>query len=219
VMLRSLPGTATHEIIGLLSLILYMGIPVYFIIKFATARFGKTGAAHHATPVEMKATRYVLPILLFAMLFLSFAAVKKRSLTDVKDARLAQLQLPGFTKRKQQDGVIEFRNERLLVYIKPAVRAFQGDHPPVLCWKGSGFDAEQVAKKEINGVIVLKAILKKGSTTQYTAWWYDNGSVKTTDQWTWRLSHGEPFRIINITSDNEDVLYEAVSAFLKKKLF
>ena len=114
---------------------------------------------------------------------------------------------------------MEYRKDSLLVYIKPAVRAFESDHPPVLCWKGAGFEVEQVSEVMVGNSKLLMAVIKKGRITRYTAWWYDNGTVKTADQWTWRLSKGEPFRIVNLTTGDRAELLQSCREFLAKKLF
>lgn len=219
VLFRSMPGTASHELIGMFSLIAYMAAPVYFLITRLLKRYG-------TLPVEYAPGRFsgwqysvALPAIAFACLFFSFTSVEHSLKTVVRDQKLETLQLEGFYKLKKEDGVMEYRRDSLLVYIKPAIKMFESDHPPALCWRGSGFDVEQVSEIEVLHYKVLMATIKKGNKTQYTAWWYDNGLIKTDSQWHWRMAKGEPFRIINITATTKKELLLNCRLFLSKKLF
>lgn len=219
VFFRSLPGTLSHELIGMFAMIAYVAAPLYFLTRLVIRRYGKEPALQSQQAPFMTKRHLVFPLLAFALLFYSFTSVERTSKTLMRDVKLEQLHLPGFTKAKKEDGVMEYRKDSLLVYIKPAVRAFESDHPPVLCWQGAGFTVEQVAPLKLNGVTLLMAVIKKGQITRYTAWWYDNGAVKTTDQWAWRLSAGEPFRIVNLTTGSKEELLLHCRTFLAKRLF
>lgn len=219
VFFRSMPGTLSHELIGMFSMILYVAAPLYFLTRQVVKRYGKEMILQPVAPFLMVRKNGVFPVIAFAMLFYSFTSVERASKTLIRDAKLEQLSLPGFSKAKKEDGVMEYRKDSLLVYIKPAVKAFESDHPPVLCWQGSGFEVEQVSEVNIGPHTLLMAAIKKGSITRYTAWWYDNGTIKTTHQWTWRLAKGEPFRIVNLTTGSREELLHNCREFLAKKLF
>lgn len=216
---RSLPNTFSHEVIGILSLLLYMALPMALLINKTVSRFGKSLYSSESFFLSFNKRKAVVTICACALLCFSFMKIEKDSKNVVKDLKVEKLTLPGYTKSKKEDGVYEFRRDSILIYVKPAVKPFESDHPPALCWKASGFDVEDVTETNIGGNTILVAQLKKESITQYTAWWYDNGSIKTTDQWVWRLNKGEPFRIINITAQNKQAMLKECERFLKLKLF
>jgi exosortase N len=217
VLLRAMPGTLAHELTGILAMIAYVAVPVFFFIRFIVKRYGKARANGEFSPPG-PVSRLAFPIVTGLMVWLAHNVVVKEENAQA-DPLLAKLEIPGFTRVLKEDGVAEFRSPSLLVYIKPPVRPFQSDHPPALCWKAAGFDVEQVSEEIICGNKVLMAVLKKDSAVQYTAWWYDNGKVKTTDQWVWRLSRGEAFRIVNLTAANKDFLVKECGRFAAMKLF
>ncbi|MES2681525.1 MAG: exosortase N [Bacteroidota bacterium] len=218
VLFKSMPGTLSHELIGIFSLLVYVALPLHWLINKQVKKYGRQPQVY--TPVlRMRRTAFVFPLIAFTLLFFSFKSVEQKSKTVVTDEKLEKLILKGFSKTRRQDSVMEFRKDSLLVYIKPAVKAFESDHPPALCWKGSGFDVEQVEETSIGNRVILTAQVRKDATKQYTAWWYDNGTIKTTDQWTWRLAKGEPFRIINITCKSRGELLMHCRDFLERKIF
>jgi exosortase N len=218
VLFKSMPRTLSHDLIGLFSLLTYVAMPMNWIINKQVKKFGREPQAQ-SQEIRLPHTKFAFPLIAFALLFYSFKSVEQKSKTVVKDEKLEKLQLKGFSKTRRQDSVMEFRKSNLLLYIKPAVKAFESDHPPALCWKGSGFDVEQVEEIKVGNHFILIAELKNDTVKQYTAWWYDNGTIKTTDQWTWRLAKGEPFRIINLTCTSKEELLMHCRDFLKRKMF
>ncbi len=219
VLFKSMPETLSHEMIGIFSLILYTAVPMYFLILFLIKRFGRTIVINEGIVLKPSKRSLALTFTACALLFLSFTYVEKSSKTEIKDLKLENLTLDGFTKSKKEDGVMEFRKNDLLVYIKPGTKFYGADHPPSLCWKGSGFDVEETTEEIILDQKIMTAVIKKGNTIQYTAWWHDNGTIRTTDQWTWRSTRGEPFRIINLTTNTKEDLILNCKIFLQKKLF
>lgn len=218
VFFRSAPGTFSHDTIGLVSLIIYTLIPVYFLIRFLTKRYGtvqEEKPQHQAAPF-MKSS--IISILLCIAMIVASSFVKSTK-HYAKDQKLSALVLPGYSRQAKEDGVYEFRKDSVLIYIKPANKAYESDHPPALCWQGSGFQLNEITEAHYGNITVLKAILKRDSVTQYTAWWYDNGTNKTISQWEWRFSKGEPYRIINITTINKEELDKLCNFYLRQKLF
>lgn len=219
VMFRSEAGSASHEIIGLFSLLMYTIIPLHFIIGFSIKRFGKsfeqTSADHN-----FGYSKYVaICVALVFTTTATFAKVRHQHENFTQDDKLAQLNLEGFTRLEKLDGVIQFSSPNALVYIKPANKGYESDHPPSLCWQSAGFALEEIMEKEMGTHRIWFAKLKRDATVQYTAWWYDNGINKTIDQWHWRLDKGEPYRIVNITTRTPQELEKTCAEFLSKKLF
>lgn len=219
VLFKSEAGSVSHDMLGIASLLLYTILPVYFIINYSVKRFGKSFVSETKTPLVTKPSNSVLIIVLCITSILVFTSVKKTLQQTIKDEKLSRLIIPGYTKALKEDGVFEFRNANSLIYIKPANKGYESDHPPTMCWQGSGFRLEEINEKNYNGFNILCATLKRDTIVQYTAWWYDNGSDKTIEQWRWRFSHGEPYRIINITTKTRPALEALCKSYLNQKLF
>ncbi len=219
VFFKSEPNTMQHDLIGIASLIIYTGVPVYGIISFLQKKNKQTIDAEANIAIAPFKKNALITLLMTVLILTASFKVKDHLRNTIKDQKLAKLQLPGYKKQTKEDGVAEFRKDSILIYIKPAAAGYESDHPPSMCWQGSGFKLEKVTEEIISGNIVLSAILKRGDIIQYTAWWYDNGSNKTVKQWDWRFSRGEPYRIINITTKTRADLDSLCNIYLNKKLF
>jgi len=219
VFFRSMPGTMSHDVIGILSLVVYMAIPMYFLVRFLVKKFGTTVEEKQVTGEAPFKKTIIASAMLCSGLILADYLVNDFKEKNLKDEKLSHLNLPGFTKTLKDDGVMEYRKDSILIYIKPANKAYESDHPPNMCWQGSGFQLKEISEFKCAGYTIFTATLKKETLTQYTAWWYDNGKSKTISQWEWRLSKGEPFRTINITTTNKQELEMLCNDYLKQKLF
>lgn len=77
----------------------------------------------------------------------------------------------------------------------------------MLCWKGSGYDFQQIEETVISGNRVYTAMLQQGKEILYTAWWYENGQQSTISQldWRWGAFRGaHPYSLVNVTTTNRD---------------
>ncbi len=82
----------------------------------------------------------------------------------------------------------------------------------------SGYTFGQVKSMLINDIEIYTGVLKKGSETLQTAWWYDNGQTQTVSQTEWRTAilKGEPnFNLVNITAADTATLYKNIKLILK----
>lgn len=219
VFFKSEPDTIHHDMIGIASLIIYTIVPVYFIVSFLNKKFGTIEYLGKSTKNKSFKKNVLITVGLSLALFFISNNVKDYLKNTIKDQKLYELQLPGYSKKIKELGVAEFRKDSVLIYIKPASRGYEGDHQPVMCWQGSGFKLEKIMEANFENFTILTAILKKDTIVQYTAWWYDNGTNKTISQWDWRFSTGEPYRIINITTKSKEELNELCRFYLKQKLF
>lgn len=219
VLFRSEPGTIGHDLIGMGSLLLYTLVPVFFLIRWLIRRFGSSPQTDQGESKPSFVKSLCLTLILCLCLVAVSGFVKQQSKAQVKDEKLEMLRLPGYSKSLKEDGVYEFLKADVLIYIKPANKAYESDHPPAMCWQASGFRLDEISEQHDGDATILKAVLKRDSVTQYTAWWYDNGSEKTVSQWKWRFSKGEAFRIINITTDDPKKLDSLCRFYLKQKLF
>jgi exosortase N len=134
---------------------------------------------------------------------------------------VASVQLNGMRADYIGGGITKYSNEELLVYIKSIPEFFTGEHTPLFCWKGSGYQIEKLNKTEVDGMEVYTGVLKKGDERLYTAWWYFNGSIHTIDQFTWRsvmLKGGNEFSLVNVTTSEESKLQSVIEEILSKNL-
>jgi len=109
--------------------------------------------------MKQKITYLTYPLLL---LLLVLTGWQFRQVPVPNDVELADINLPNFQKSKTENGMWKFENQDALVYIKPAVKAFQGSHDPRICWSGSGYEFTKVKTTEIDGQKIYTAILTKG---------------------------------------------------------
>lgn len=146
---------------------------------------------------------YLLPILLIV------TGWQFRQTHTPNVAGLAHISIPGFQQSQTENGMLKFENEDALIYIKPAVKAFQGSHDPRICWSGSGYEFTKITKTTIDETKIYTALLTKGNDQLHTAWWFDNGTIQTIDEWQWRwttLSGKSGFRLVNVTTARQEDL-------------
>jgi len=219
-LLRAMPATLGHEMIGILSLIVYVALPLFFIIRLLFWRFGKP--VKTIMPAKKKKVSiYITTLILLLGLTLN-NHYRANFRNDAADKALELVSLPGYNSEVLKNGVLQLESENSLIYIKPSSTFYGASHTPIICWKGSGykFKKEQLTKLGNNQIYTAELISEQ--ETLYTAWWYDNGNYKTTKQfeWRWRMIMGEePFRVINITSKSRKELLKEAENILHKNLF
>lgn len=219
VLFRSEPGTIGHDLIGMGALVLYTLVPVFFLTRWLIRRFGKTPQESQGEQRPSYAKSLCITLVLSLCLITVSGFVKHQSQMQIKDEKLETLVLAGYSKSLKEDSVYEFLKTDVLIYIKPANKAYESDHPPAMCWQASGFRLDEISEQRYGDASILKAVLKRDSAIQYTAWWYDNGREKTVSQWQWRFSKGEPYRIINITTNDPEKLDSLCRWYLAQQLF
>lgn len=213
VVLTSMPDTLSHELIGLASLLLYMIVPMYFLLR----RWGKRKAkqsiiAEESAPLSFPLITSPKTVLILLLPVLSIFLVswsREEIEKPIEDAWVAQLELPGMQKTVRETGVVQFENDSVLLYVKPAVRFWGADHTPEVCWRASGYTFSHIDTLSIGGQTIWQAKLIHESETLYTAWWYENSQSRTHQQWEWRwqmLKGAEPYRLINVTTVDPDEL-------------
>jgi len=157
----------------------------------------------------MKKILTLIPYLLPVLLMLTGWQFRQSHIPN--DTELANISIPGFDKSTTENGMWKFENDDALIYIKPAVKAFQGSHDPRICWSGSGYEFTKIKKIKIGATDIYTAILTKGNDELHTAWWFDNGEIKTIDEWQWRwttLSGKSGFRLVNVTTAEQTDLLD-----------
>lgn len=221
VILQSKPETILHELVGLISFGIYFILPMYFIIKFIIK---KDKTQFKKSFGIISTNKLVVAILSFSIiLILSYFNFNREHYRNIEvDNKTCNIELTGYTKTITPEHVLTFNNNEALIYIKPSCHFLGPDHSPTICWKGSGYEFENIKVEKIGLFEIYTADLKKENETLKTAWWFDNGNIKTISQleWRWKTARGEePFRLINVTTSSKDELNNQINQLIKKNLF
>ncbi|GAB4402275.1 MAG: hypothetical protein OHK0039_00020 [Bacteroidia bacterium] len=213
VLLASPPGTLGHELIGLSSLLLYTGLPVWWLLRQVSARWGRP----ERTTAEVAPGRGVWAGVLLLALSLWGTATVAMSRRTVPADWWTGLALPGGMEQVQlEDQVLCLYDSDLLIYLKPPVAPWRGDHHPQMCWRGAGFELQALRVDTVAGRAVYRGTLQRGAEVFETVWWYENGRGSTIGVWDWRMRvlRGEPwFHLVNITARDRVAVDAAVACW------
>ena len=197
VFFKAMPNTLPHELIGILCLIIYVFVPIYFLVKRWSPSFLK--------PIENTSKSTGIPglqiILTIGFLTIGyFSSSFKRSFP----LPLVPNNIEQYQQKALKDNVLQLKNDNTLIYIKPGVPFYAGDHVPKVCWRGEGYTFLKEEIRNFDQQSIITAILKTPENTLlYTAWWYNNSLHHTIHQWEWRwdvFMGAPPYQLINITS-------------------
>ncbi len=217
------PGTSEHEIIGLISLLIYIIIPGAWLASFLVRRYGKAEAELNSqVPAIALARKAIIwnSIIIVHISLASFLIMRRADGGFHNSGKLQQLE--GYSAQRISAEVVKLENEHSLIYIKHIPSFYHADHHPMVCWKGSGYVFNHVLEKSINGVPVFMARLQNKNDVLYTAWWYDNGVRRTTAQLSWRtdvLTGGPEYSLINVTAASKKKLDEQITKVLSNNHF
>lgn len=216
-----LPENPMHDVVGLVCLVVYVMLPLVFVIRWLYRTHGKSveivsleTPKPHRWPHRL-ATGVALLALGIVFTQLIFHQTPKRNFSES-----GVLQLSGFSKRVASDGIVQLTSPEMLVYVKPIAAFYVAEHSPLICWRGSGYRFTRVEKQTIKGTEIYTGILQKGSDRIYSAWWFDNGTHRTTDQWDWRwrMLRGEKgFCLVNVNVNRKEDLEGAVNQIFQQK--
>lgn len=211
------PEHFLHETIGLICFVTYAVIPVYCLARWITHRFGGSSElvkrSYQTTPGWMK-TGIIIMATAVLWIGVNFTARKAASMKNIATAFSDRA---GFRTEYMDDGVTKVSNAEALIYLKPIAEFFSGEHTPLFCWKGSGYQFRHIRKKHVNGYEIYCGEMVKPEGSLWTAWWYSNGSIRTIDQFDWRLrmlKGKAPFHLVNVTASDEATMVRYASKFL-----
>lgn len=208
---RTAPDTILHEMLGIFSLVIYVILPLYLIVKLVYRYFSKP--IKQKTKQVYKANGNILILILLGLLaILNYNRENYR--TVPADIDIAEIKIEGFQCNLLENKVVQLTNDSALVYIKAIPNFYSADHTPLICWKGSGYQLNNQQKTDLDNYKVYTAELAQpNSDTLYTAWWYDNGKHQTISQldWRWRLIKGEDgFSLVNVTCKDRKKLEQEI---------
>lgn len=206
------PDTIGHEVVGLLSLVLYAILPVILVLRLLSKRgwlLSNNAAYEIMTPKPISA--YPIMVLCAGIAWFGFTYVPQANY--VKDSPYLKLRLANYEAQTSKLDVLQLRGEEGLIYIKPPATFYGSDHSPYICWSGSGYVFKQMQEDTLAGIPMYTARLEYKTDTLYTAWWFSNGQQRTIEQLVWRLESLKgkaPFALVNVTSTTPAKLEEQI---------
>jgi exosortase N len=209
---RIAPENPMHEFMGILCLVVYIVIPLHLVSGWFVRRYGKLKNEPVSQPAVVRRS-----IALMSMLSIIVFSVGVSIQHNRQDLRIdhADVHFNDVTPEKLEGGITKISTNELLIYVKTIPEFFTGEHTPVMCWRGSGYEFSGVTTLAVAGVTVYKGILVKDGEILYTAWWYSNGHVKTISQFNWRMAmlKGDPkFCLVNVTARDEQTLMKSLTS-------
>lgn len=218
VLMRSFPKTLSHELIGIFSLIFYVLIPIYFLIRYSSRHVLPGSNLSIISPRPWKK----VPVFFLITCTLIIVSLRWETVVNPIDtSHYNSWEIAGMEKDYLPNRVIKFSNEELLIYMKAPRAMWASDHAPNICWRSSGYKFIEVERESLGEKIYYKAKLKKGEKILHTAWWFENGTIHTHRQLTWRLNMlkgDKPYYMVNLTCENEESLYKYCQQYLQKPL-
>ena len=151
--------------------------------------------------------------------FFALVSVQKQPMRHAALESLVPVGLPEHCSRDTlQDGVVKYRSDGLLIYVKPIQGWYDTEHTPLICWQGSGYEFGQIREQIIGKTTLYTGILEqKGVAPLYTAWWFDNGQEQTISQarWRWLDAGGASgFSLLNVTADTPEQLQQQLTRMI-----
>lgn len=212
VLFNILPENPMHDVAGLAGLALYVFVPTWLGLRWAYRRWGKRVAVGTGLPKNQAAFLPAVQVALslFVAWFVVTESLQKTPHVTDETAIVPQGLPTNVTVNRLQDGVIQYKHDSLLVYVKPIRGFYSTEHTPLICWQGSGYTFGKVWEQKMGNILCYAGTLEKpGAPILYTAWWFDNGTTQTISQAHWRRldAGGAPgFSLVNVTAPDRVTL-------------
>lgn len=217
-----LPETMLHEITGLACFLVYIIFPLYFIVK-RLGSFIKPGTMPAQVKERPVTTRKAWTMNFLMTPILVIASFKNLELKkEIVDNWQGIKKLGDYSVQNLPQQTLKLEKKASLVYIKKIPAFYNADHTPYICWKGSGYNFENMEEQKIAGISVFAGKLKNDTGELFTAWWYMTNNKTTVDQLVWRwdmLTRGRNYAVVNVTSTSKTELIAEVSNILKNNPF
>lgn len=214
------PENIMHEVVGIVCLLVYTVVPLYFLSARLIRWKGVPMATHVSIPQTLTPRATVM--LAFLGVFVMMTGFSIDPVRNGSEAKHASVSMPGMQITQIEGGITKLTNDQVLIYVKPIPEFFTGEHTPLICWQGSGFAFKQVKKELVNGHEIFVGLLAHENTYLYSAWWYTDGEVETIDQLTWRtrmITMDRDFCLVNVTASDDVTLHKNLEQlFARRKL-
>ncbi|MEJ2882866.1 exosortase N [Pedobacter sp. GR22-6] len=213
VIFKIMPGNFLHDFAGMICMVVYVMLPLaLFAERFLNWLF-KSPVNDIETTVHTFSYKTTLLILLLLVVWFGPYLSPPH-----KQGRVAHrhIQLKGYTKQTVYGDVTKLQNNLALIYLKPTP-FYAPEHNPMICWTGSGYEFNLIRKETILDIEIYTATLQKGQEKIYAAWWFDDGEMKTTNQWKWRWNsavNSRPFYLVNVNTARSEDLRKIVETLL-----
>ncbi len=227
VLFRILPENPMHDAVGMACLCFYVVVPLIFAVQWLYAHKSRMAIVEPlARPAGLGFSKHTILAAIHLLLVVFMAAhIFLQPKREAKQLASIHRDLPGMTRKNAKNDVVQFSNDRILLYVKPIAAFYHAEHSPLVCWRGSGYVFKQVGTQKVDGMEIYSGILQKGREQVHAAWWFDNGRHQTIRQldWRWRTVKGEkPFCLVNVNVNvnvnREDELETAVRWALAQKV-
>lgn len=201
-----------HDLAGIMALILYVLLPLYFL----TNKIYKPGINPEGHLSAMNRHAVYLNVFILSLLCISMIRSEIKALE--KTETISHSEIIGFRKQLVENGIIKFENETALVYVKP-LQFYNAEHNPMICWKGSGYEFRNIKEELVRGKPVYTGIISNGKDELHTAWWFDNGKVKTNDQleWRWSAIREGGFSLVNVSAATKEELQRELQKLIARE--
>lgn len=210
VFFRIPPENSMHEFIGLLCLVVYVVIPLHFLSAWLVRKYGKGKSDCVPQPVLSRGNFVFITVICLVILFAGTTLEKNAHPAGTTHA---DVHFGNVKVERLDDGISKISTDELLIYVKTIPEFFTGEHTPLMCWKGSGYEFSGIATTTVEGTTIYKGTLVKDGKSLHTAWWYSNGLVETISQLDWRMRmlKGQPhFCLVNVTAEDEQTLMTSI---------
>jgi exosortase N len=215
-----LPENAAHEWIGLCCFLAYVVIPGLWFGRHIVKKWGTRREIIETPLIQRRVAPKIAWLHLALIVVVSFAAIhvyQQKKMTAVSNKKAPDIE--GFHAQNLAFDILKLESSHALIYIKEIPGFYNADHNPSICWKGSGYQFQQVQEEWICGTKIYTAVLKKNTDALYTAWWYDNGRRRTIEQLKWRwdvLRGAHNYSIVNVTTASRRQLMTELENSLSK---
>lgn len=187
-----------HEAIGLACFGLYTLPPLFILVRFL-------GKPLVSSSGEGASKGLLLPILATLSIVLLFDHIK----SYVQEIKMPTLngEFAHYKASQPYKDVLMLSDSSTVIYLKAAY------HTPTGCWKGSGFECQQLESAMAGKESVSLGKMTKGEEVVYSAWWYQIGDSREQGIWgslVKQLWYGQKAVLVNINGHSkEDVLKKA----------
>ncbi len=208
-----------HEVTGLICLTVYVLLPVYGIINKTIAN---APTQHNTTTSSSLPTTKLKLAFHLVMIATLCLATLRHIKTEASIPILRPVSVAGYTATMYDKEICKYSNAQTLVYIKKPKSLLSPEHNPVMCWLGTGYTFTNIKETRTPKGTIYTGVLLKGKDKLYTAWWYDNGQERTTNNmaWRWKVLKGSPqFAIINVTTSTPEALLHRVNEIMSNNTF
>jgi len=208
------PGTAAHEIIGIIFFLVYVIVPGILIARWSTKNSRKATVVTYpkSKPSEGANMYRWLHIPMVLLVCIAVISVKQHDERVPQNVPLPVIKDYDITRISGE--ILKLENKSSLIYLKYIPGFYNTDHNPMICWKGSGYVFLRVRPEEIDGSTVFTSELDKNNKEKlFTAWWYENGDSRTIAQLSWRkdvLYGSRNYYLVNVTAADRTELEQEV---------